>query len=112
MFQMFEDLVKEAIRAPSEASASAVMGESVPQEVQGFIPSLLAQLDQGVPSDVVADQALNKTFDIVETSVLTEATNHVLDKFSDRIVNLLFGEPFLNLLAKASLLITNSTMPT
>ena len=45
MFQMFEDLVKEAIRAPSEASASAVMGESVPQEVQGFIPSLLAQLE-------------------------------------------------------------------
>jgi hypothetical protein len=108
---MFEDLVKEAIRDPSGISASSVMDESVPQEVHGFIPDILAQLDQGVPSDVVADQALNKTFDIVESTVLTEATSHVLDKFSDRILNLLFGEPFLNLLAQVSLLVTNSTSP-
>ena len=108
---MFEDLVKEAIRDPSGTIASSVMGESVPQEVHGFIPDILAQLDQGVPSDVVADQALNKTFDIVESTVLTEATSHVLDKFSDRILNLLFGEPFLNLLAQVSLLVTNSTSP-
>jgi len=108
---MFEDLVKEAIRDPRVVGASSVLGESVPQQVQGFIPDLLAQLDQGVPSEVVADQALNKTFDIVESTVLTEATNHVIDKFSDRILDLLFGEPFLNLLAQVSLLVTNSTTP-
>ncbi|HXG14207.1 MAG TPA: hypothetical protein VNK25_03655 [Candidatus Nitrosotenuis sp.] len=108
---MFEDLVREAIREPTAASASSIMSESLPQEVHGFIPDLVAQMDQGVPSDVLADQALNKTFDIVESTVLTDATAHILDKFSERIVNLLFGEPFLNLLAQASLLITNSTSP-
>ncbi|MEO9308678.1 MAG: hypothetical protein ABI337_00085 [Nitrososphaera sp.] len=108
---MFEDLVREAIREPTQASASSIMSESLPQEVHGFIPDLVAQMDKGVPSDVLADQALNKTFDIVESTVLTDATAHVLDKFSERIMDLLFGEPFLNLLAQASLLITNSTSP-
>jgi hypothetical protein len=68
-------------------------------------------LDAGVPSDQVADEALNRTFDIVESAVLTDATSHVLDKFSQRIVDLLFGAPFLNVLEKAALLITNSTSP-
>lgn len=108
---MFEDLVKGAIREPTEATASAILQEGIPSEVHGFIPDLVAQLDSGVPSDVVADQALNKTFDIVETVVLQNATSHVLDKFSQRIVDLLFGEPFLNVLAQAAALITNSTSP-
>jgi hypothetical protein len=108
---MFEDLVKEAIRDPTGAAASSVMQQSVPGEIQGFIPDLLSQLDAGVPSDVVADQALNKTFDIVETTILTDATAHVLDKFSQRIVNLLFGEPFMNILAQAAALITNNMSP-
>lgn len=106
---MFEDLVKGAIREPTEATASSLMQEGIPSEVHGFIPDLVAQLDSGVPSDVVADQALNKTFDIVETVVLQNATSHVLDKFSQRIVDLLFGEPFMNILAQAAALITNST---
>jgi len=108
---MFEDLVREAIREPTEAAVSSVMQEGIPSEVRGFIPDLVRQLDAGVPSDVVADQALNKTFDIVESVVLTNATSHVLDKFSQRIVDLLFGEPFLNILAQAAALITNSTSP-
>jgi hypothetical protein len=108
---MFEDLVREAIREPGQAAASSIMQQSVPNEIHSFIPNLLSQLDAGVPSDQVADQALNKTFDIVETTVLTDATAHVLDKFSQRIVDLLFGEPFLHVLEKAALLITNSTSP-
>lgn len=108
---MFEDLVKGAIREPTEAAASAIAQGAIPSEIHGFIPDLLAQLDSGVPSDVVADQALNKTFDIVESVVLTNATSHVLDKFSQRIVDLLFGQAFLNVLAQAAALITNSTSP-
>lgn len=107
---MFEDVVKEAIRGQTEAGAGAIMRESVPSEIHGFIPDLVSQLDQGVDSSV-ADQALNKTFDIVETVVLTDATAHVLDKFSDRIVDLLFGEAFLNVLSQAAILIANSTSP-
>lgn len=84
------------------------MHSSVPQEVHGFIPDLVSQLDQGVDPSVVADQALDRTFDVVETTVLTEATAHVLDKFSDRIYGLLFGEPFLRLLEQAALLITDN----
>lgn len=109
---MFEDLVREAIREQSADSASAVMQSSVPPEVQGFIPDLVSQLDQGVDPSIVADVALNKTFDIVETTVLGNATTHVLDKFSDRIANLLFGEPFLRVLEQAALLVTNSITPT
>lgn len=108
---MFEDLVKDAIREPSQAAASSLMQQGLPEQIRGFIPDLLSQLDAGVPSDQVADQALNKTFDIVETTVLTNATSHVLDKFSQRIVDLLFGEPFLHVLEKAALLISNSTSP-
>ncbi|CDI06607.1 hypothetical protein [Candidatus Nitrosotenuis uzonensis] len=108
---MFEDLVKEAIRAPSAEGASAIMQSSVPNEVQGFIPNLVAQLDQGADPSVVADEALNRTFDIVESTVLTDATAHVLDKFSDRIVNLLFGEPFLRVLEQAAMLVTNNIVP-
>jgi hypothetical protein len=108
---LFEDLVRDAIREQSTDSATLVMQGSVPEQVHGFIPDLVAQLDQGVDPSVVADQALNKTFDIVETTVLTEATNHVLDKFSQRIVDLLFGEPFMHVLEKAAILLTNSTSP-
>ena len=108
---MFEDVVKEAIRGQTETGAGAIMQESVPAEIHGFIPDLVSQLDQGVDSSVVADQALNKTFDIVESVVLTDATTHVLDKFSDRIVDLLFGQAFLNVLSQAATLIANSTSP-
>lgn len=108
---MFEDVVRDAIRDQTGAGASAIMQQSVPQEVHGFIPDLMAQLDQGVDSTIVADQALNKTFDIVQTVVLTDAANHVMDKFSQRIVDLLFGGPFLNILAHAAGMITNSTLP-
>jgi hypothetical protein len=108
---MFEDLVKEAIKEPSQAAASSIMQQSIPDQIHGFIPDLLSKLDAGVPSDQVADEALNRTFDIVESAVLTDATSHVLDKFSQRIVDLFFGAPFLNVLEKAALLITNSTSP-
>lgn len=104
---MFDDLVREAIREQSADSASTIMQASVPPEVHGFIPDLVAQLDQGTDPSLVADIALNKTFDIVETAVLGDATAHVLDKFSDRIVGLLFGEPFMHVLEQAALLISN-----
>lgn len=109
---MFEDTVREAIREPSAEGANAIMQSSVPHEVQGFIPNLIAQLDQGADPSAVADEALNRTFDIVESTVLTEATAHVLDKFSDRIMNLLFGEPFLRVLEQAAVLVTNNIVPT
>lgn len=108
---MFEDAVKEAIRGDSGSGATAILQESVPQEIHGFIPDLVSQLDQGVDSTIVADQALNKTFDIVQTVVLTDAANHVMDKFSQRILDLLFGGPFMNILAQAGALIANSTLP-
>ncbi|MBM2851536.1 MAG: hypothetical protein HW420_83 [Candidatus Nitrosotenuis sp.] len=106
---MYEDLVREAIRGQTAESASEVMGQTIPNEVKGFIPDLVSQLDQGVDPSDVADQALNKTFDIVQTVVLSDATNHVVDKFGQRIVDLFFGAPFLNILQQASLLISNST---
>lgn len=109
---MFEEIVRQAIRGQSADSASSVMRSSVPQEVHGFIPDLVAQLDAGADPSAVADLALDKTFDIVETTVLTDATAHVLDKFSDRIYGLLFGEPFLNLLEKAAILISNGMAST
>ncbi|MEM2160287.1 MAG: hypothetical protein QXN55_04960 [Candidatus Nitrosotenuis sp.] len=108
---MFEDVVKEAIRAPSESSTNDIMRQSIPPEIHGFIPDIVSQLDHGVDSTVVADQALNKTFDVVQSVVLTDATSHVLDKFSDRIVDLLFGQAFLNVLAQAAHLVANSTSP-
>ncbi|QLH09811.1 hypothetical protein [Candidatus Nitrosotenuis sp. DW1] len=108
---MYDDLVKEAIRGQTADSASAIMQSTVPSEVKGFIPDLVSQLDQGVDPSDVADQALNKTFDIVQSSLLGDASNHVIDKFGHRIVDLLFGAPFLNILQKASLLISNSTNP-
>jgi hypothetical protein len=106
--QMFEDAVREAIRQPTAEGANAIMQGSIPQEVQGFIPDLINQLDAGVPSDIVADQALNKTFDIVESAVLVDGVNHVLDNFSGRIMDLLFGQAFLNVLSQAAQLITNT----
>lgn len=108
---MFEDIVKEAIRAPSESSTNDIMQQSIPPEIHGFIPDIVSQLDRGVDSTVVADQALNKTFDVVQSVVLTDATSHVLDKFSDRIIDLLFGQAFLNVLAQTAHLVANSTSP-
>ena len=108
---MFEDVVRDAIRDQTGAGASGILQQTIPPEIHGFIPDLVSQLDKGVDSSVVADQALNKTFDVVQTVVLTDAANHVMDKFSQRIVDLLFGGPFLNILAHAATIITNSTSP-
>lgn len=108
---MFEDTVREAIRGQTEANAGAVMQQSIPPEVHGFIPDLVSQLDHGVDSATVADQALNKTFDVVQNVVLTDATTHVVDKFSGRIMDLLFGQAFLHVLAQAAHLVANSTSP-
>ena len=62
---MFEDVVRDAIRDQTGDGASGILQQTIPPEIHGFIPDLVSQLDKGVDSSVVADQALKDRKSVV-----------------------------------------------
>lgn len=91
---MVSDLVHEAIRDPTSKLASEIFSEITPEILGDSIPSILGQLEDGESSEVLAEQTLDQILTIVETEVLDDGVNFVIERFGDRIIDMILGNMF------------------
>ena len=80
------------------------MSEVTPDILKDTMPSILQQMDGGVPSEELAESTVDGIFTTVEQTVLGDAFDIVYDKFGDRIMDLVFNGAFLKIFEKVSLL--------
>ena len=91
---MVSDLVHEAIQNPTSSSASEVFSEITPGIVGDSIPGILQQLEEGQSSEAVAEQTLDQIITTVESEVLGDSVNFVIERFGDRIIDMVLGNMF------------------
>lgn len=100
------ELVKNAIREPSPEHASEIMSGVTPDILKDTMPGILSQMDSGADSEKLAESTVDGIFDTVEETVLGDSFDFVIDRFGDRIFDMIINGPFLQIFEKVSLLFT------
>lgn len=107
---MDSDIIVNAIRDPTEHAASEVMKNITPDIVSGIMPSIFGFTVNGSQSsEVVAEHTLDQILTVVETKVLGEGVDFVIDKFGDRIVDMLTGKTMLSIFERVAMMILSGT---
>lgn len=107
---MDSEIITNAIRDPTEHAASEVMKNITPDIVNGIMPSIFGfTIDGGQSSEVMAEQTLDQILTVVETKVLGDGVNFVIDKFGDRIIDMLTGETMLSIFERVAMMIVSGT---
>ncbi|KAF6243560.1 hypothetical protein C6988_02680 [Nitrosopumilus sp. b1] len=99
-----DPLIQEAIRNPTSEQASSVMSDITPDILKDTMPSILHNLDSGVPSEELAENTVDGILTTVEKTVLGDAFDLMYDKFGERILDMVFNGAFLKIFEKVSLL--------
>jgi hypothetical protein len=106
---MDSDIIVNAIRDPTADAASEVMKNITPDIVSGIMPSIFGfTIDGSQSSEVVAEHTLDQILTVVETKVLGEGVDFVIDKFGDRIVDMLTGHTMLSIFERVAMMIVGS----
>ena len=87
-------MIQNVIREPTSDKVSDVMSEITPGVVGNIMPAIFGEVDGGKSSEVVAEQTLDQIFNVVETKVLGEGVDFVIERYGDRIVDLVTGNMF------------------
>jgi hypothetical protein len=99
-----------AIRDPTEHAASEVMSNITPDIVSGIMPSIFGfTINGSQSSEVVAEHTLDQILTVVETKVLGEGVDFVIDKFGDRIIDMLTGKTMLSIFERVAMMILSGT---
>jgi hypothetical protein len=99
-----------AIRDPTEHAASEVMSNITPDIVSGIMPSIFGfTINGSQSSEVVAEHTLDQILTVVETKVLGEGVNFIIDKFGDRIIDMLTGKTMLSIFERVAMMILSGT---
>ncbi len=107
---MDSEIITNAIRDPTEHAASEVMSNITPDIVSGIMPSIFGfTINGSQSSEVVAEQTLDQILTVVETKVLGEGVDFVIDKFGDRIIDMLTGETMLSIFERVAIMIVSGT---
>jgi hypothetical protein len=107
---MDSEIITNAIRDPTEHAASEVMSNITPDIVSGIMPSIFGfTINGSQSSEVVAEQTLDQILTVVETKVLGEGVDFVIDKFGDRIIDMLTGETMLSIFERVAMMIVSGT---
>jgi len=107
---MDSEIIANAIRDPTEHAASEVMSNITPDVVSGIMPSIFGfTINGSQSSEVVAEQTLDQILTVVETKVLGEGVDFVIDKFGDRIIDMLTGETMLSIFERVAMMIVSGT---
>src|SRR3989304_4159400 len=76
---MDSEIIANAIRDPTEHTASEVMSNITPDIVSGIMPSIFGfTINGSQSSEVVAEQTLDQILTVVETKVLGEGGDFVI----------------------------------
>ena len=107
---MDSEIIANAIRDPTEHAASEVMSNITPDIISGIMPSIFGfTINGSQSSEVVAEQTLDQILTVVETKVLGEGVDFVIDKFGDRIIDMLTGETMLSIFERVAMMIVSGT---
>jgi len=107
---MDSEIIANAIRDPTEHAASEVMSNITPDIISGIMPSIFGfTINGSQTSEVVAEQTLDQILTVVETKVLGEGVDFVIDKFGDRIIDMLTGETMLSIFERVAMMIVSGT---
>lgn len=107
---MDSEIIANAIRDPTEHAASEVMSNITPDIVSGIMPSIFGfTIDNNQTSEVVAEHTLDQILTVVETKVLGEGVDFVIDKFGDRIIDMLTGKTMLSIFERVAMMIVSGT---
>jgi hypothetical protein len=107
---MDSEIITNAIRDPTEHAASEVMSNITPDIVSGIMPSIFGfTINGSQSSEVVAEQTLDQILTVVETKVLGEGVDFVIDKFGDRIIDMLTGKTMLSIFERVAMMIVSGT---
>ena len=91
---MESQMIQNVIREPTSDKVSDVMSEITPGIVGDIMPAIFGDVDGGKSSEIVAEQTLDQIFNVVETEVLGEGVDFVIERYGDRIVDLVTGNMF------------------
>jgi hypothetical protein len=99
-----------AIRDPTEHAASEIMSNITPDIVSGIMPSIFGfTINGSQSSEVVAEHTLDQILTVVETKVLGEGVDFIIDKFGDRIIDMLTGKTMLSIFERVAMMILSGT---
>ena len=107
---MDSEIITNAIRDPTEHAASEVMSNITPDIVSGIMPSIFGfTINGSQSSEVVAEHTLDQILTVVETKVLGEGVDFIIDKFGDRIIDMLTGKTMLSIFERVAMMIVSGT---
>lgn len=108
---MDSDIIVNAIRDPTADAASEVMKNITPDIVSGIMPSIFGfTINSNETSEVMAEQTVEQILTVVETKFLGESVNFAIDKFGDRIIDMLTGETMLSIFERVAIMVINGTI--
>lgn len=91
---MDSEVFQNVIRDPNPDKVPGVMSDIAPEIVQDIIPSLFSEVQNGKDSEKIAEQTLDQIFNVVEEDVLGDGVNFIIEKFGDRIIDMVTGNMF------------------
>jgi len=105
---MDSELIQNAIRDPTPEAASEILSSITPDIIGDIMPAIFAQVDSGQESEVLAENTLDQIFTIVETDVLGENVDFIIERFGDRIIDMLTGETMLSIFERVAMMIVGN----
>ncbi len=100
-------MFQNVIRDPTPDKISEIMSNITPNVIADIMPSIFGEVDSGQSSELVAEQTLDQIFNVVETKVLGEGVDFVIERYGDRIVDLVIGNMF-SIFERVTMLIVGS----
>ena len=82
------------IRDPTTDKVSEIMSDITPDVIGDMMPAIFGEVNRGESSQVLAEQTLDQIFDVVETKVLGDGVDFVIERYGDRIVDLITGNMY------------------
>ena len=106
---MDSGMIQSAIHNPTPEAASAILSDITPDIIGDIMPSIFAQVDSGVDSEVLAENSVDQILNIVENTILGENVDFVIDKFGQRIVDMLTGETMLSIFERVAMMVVSGS---
>lgn len=87
-------MFQNVIRDPTPDKVSDVMSDITPNVIRDMMPSIFGDVGGEESSELIAEQTLDQIFNVVETKVLGEGVDFVIERYGDRIVDMITGNMF------------------
>ncbi len=100
-------MFQNVIRDPTPDKISEILSNITPSMIADIMPSIFREVNSGQSSELLAEQTLDQIFNVVETKVLGEGVDFVIERYGDRIVDLVIGNMF-SIFERVAMLIVGS----